>query len=118
MNSSFKPKTTKTCKECGTEYRLFRTTDPCPKGCKKAKGLASVSTRRERENKAYATLRQVFLNGKICPITGLPATEIHHTNKRNGARLNDVRYWLAVSRDGHLWIHDHPKEAREAGWLL
>lgn len=27
------------------------------------------------------------------------------------------RYWLAVSAEGHRWIHDHPDEARAHGWL-
>jgi hypothetical protein len=27
--------------------------------------------------------------------------------------LPDESTWIAVSRDGHNWIHDNPKEARE-----
>lgn len=49
-----------------------------------------------------------------CP----PATEIHHMNKRRGAMLNDERYWMAVSAEGHAWIENNKKLARERGYLL
>lgn len=46
------------------------------------------------------------------------ATDIHHKNKRHGARLNDETHWLAVCREEHEWIHRNPSEARERGWLI
>ncbi len=49
---------------------------------------------------------------------GAPAAEeVHHTNRRNGDRLNDEKHWLAVSREWHFWIHANPSAAREKGWL-
>ena len=80
--------------------------------------LKPVSKKRAERLKTYSELRKEFLKGKVCPVTGKQATEVHHMNHRENDRLNDVKYWLAVSREGHEWIHAHPKEAREAGWLL
>ena len=80
--------------------------------------LKPVSKKRAERLKTYSELRKEFLKGKRCPVTGEVATEIHHTNGRENERLNDVEFWLAVSRRGHEWIHANPKEAREAGWLV
>ena len=44
--------------------------------------------------------------------------EIHHKNKRTGARLLDESQWMAVSRAGHKWIEAHKSEARAKGYLL
>lgn len=44
-------------------------------------------------------------------------TEVHHTRGRAGALLLDKRFWIAVSRIGHRWIHSNPAEARRRGWL-
>ena len=79
--------------------------------------IRKVSEKRQKQNKEYLNKRKEFLIGKVCPVTNKPATEIHHMNGRNGKRLNDESEWLAVTRSGHRWIHEHPKEAREKGWL-
>ncbi len=72
-----------------------------------------------QENKVYKTLREVFLKDKFCPITGKPATEVHHTysGKDRAKYFLNVKTWIAVSREGHLWIHANPKEARGKGYL-
>lgn len=46
------------------------------------------------------------------------ATEIHHTNKRRGAMLNDERHWLAVCRENHQRIENDKSWARANGFLL
>ncbi len=43
--------------------------------------------------------------------------EVHHIRGRLGSLLMDKRYWMAVSKAGHNWIHAHPKDARVFGWL-
>lgn len=80
--------------------------------------MRQISDKRKKELDVYSVLRKTFLAGKRCPVTGREATEVHHTNNREHDRLNDMKYWLAVSREGHEWIHANPKEAREKGWLL
>lgn len=80
--------------------------------------IRKVSIERGKENKAYMTLREVFLKDKICPITGQPATEVHHKKGRIGKLLCDVKYWLAVSREGHIKIENNPEWAKEQGYSL
>ncbi len=51
--------------------------------------------------------------------TKVPSScEIHHMNGRFGSRLNKTEWWLAVSREGHEWVHNNPKEARLRGYLM
>jgi hypothetical protein len=80
--------------------------------------LKPVSKKRAERLKTYSELRKEFLKGKRCPVTGEVATEIHHTNGRENERLNDVEFWLAVSREGHEKIHRDPRWARENGFLI
>lgn len=82
------------------------------------KPIRKVSKKRARQNAQYLKERAEFLDGKICPITGRPATEIHHTNGRENERLTDKKYWLAVTREGHEKIHANPVWAREMGYLI
>lgn len=78
---------------------------------KRSKKTASLTAK-------YLKARIKYLDGKICPITGRPATEIHHVNGKEYERLIDEDYWLGVTRDGHIKIHDNPKWAREKGYLI
>jgi hypothetical protein len=43
--------------------------------------------------------------------------DVHHKEGRAGERFLDESTWMAVSRKAHSWIHAHPKQAREMGWL-
>lgn len=47
----------------------------------------------------------------------MKSRDVHHSRGRAGTLLIDVRFWKAVSRRGHYWIDDHPKEARAMGLL-
>ena len=82
--------------------------------------MKKVSTKRAKQLREYAILREAYYHEHLfCEVCGFaPTTEIHHTNKRNGERLNDVRYWLAVCRDCHVLIHSEPKWSREHGYLI
>ncbi len=44
-------------------------------------------------------------------------SEVHHMRGRTGKLLMDQRFWKAVSKEGHRWIHEHMEEARKHGWL-
>lgn len=95
---------------------------------KRGKPLRRVSKKRAAENKTYAKQRAEFLakhlHCEICIAMCLfvgemrPPSDVHHQNGRNGRRLLDEAYWLAVCREHHQWIHDNPKEARQRGWLI
>ena len=87
---------------------LKRTTTPIRKVSKKTSKLKAK----------YLKERIEFLDGKICPIKGRPATEIHHKDGREYERLINKEMWLAVTREGHDKIHANPKWAREKGYLI
>jgi hypothetical protein len=84
--------------------------------------IKKVSDKRKIQDLQYKVLRIEFLGkpeNKICPITKWPATEIHHTysGKDRAKYYLDTTTWIAVSREGHMWIHEFSKEARELGYL-
>ena len=88
----------------------------------KQKPIPLMSKKRKIENAQYIVLRAEFLGKKenqVCPITRQQATEIHHSysGKDRAKYFLDTSTWIGVSRDGHNWIHDNPKEARELGYL-
>lgn len=96
-------------------------------GPKKSYRIPQISQKRLDENAAYRVERDKFMSdpaNKWCPVMLYLSNEkvrtkdLHHMNGRTGKRLLDSDYWLAVSREGHNWIHEHPAEARKKGWLI
>ena len=84
--------------------------------------IPKVSKKRQAEDLRYKVLREEFLSRKenqICPISKQQTVEVHHTysGKDRAKYYLDTTTWIAVSRDAHNWIHDHPKDAREQGYL-
>lgn len=98
-------------------------------GLKKT-GLKPRSEKREAESKIYQTLKDSFLTGKKCAVfPNKDAGQVHHiagragyaddwARERNVPLINDVRFFLAVSQEGHDYIHRNTVEAREKGWLI
>ena len=43
--------------------------------------------------------------------------EVHHMRGRLGSLLRDQRFWIALSKQGHRWVHEHHAEARRLGFL-
>ncbi len=85
---------------------------------KKPYRIPKLSKKREAQNKEYLALREVFLVGKICPVTGEKANQIHHRKGRIGKLLTDVRYFLGVSDRGHKKIEANPEWAYKMGYSL
>ena len=84
--------------------------------------IKKVSEKRKLQDIEYKKLRLEFLSkpeNQICPISKQQTVEVHHTysGKDRSKYYLDTTTWLAVSRDGHNWIHNHPKDARELGYL-
>lgn len=84
--------------------------------------IPKVSKKRAIQDAKYMVLRTEFLSkpeNKICPIMQIPSVEIHHTysGKDRSKYYLDTSTWIAVSREGHMWIHEYSKEARELGFL-
>ena len=91
------------------------------KTIKEFKPIPKISQKRKIENAKYIVLRIEFLGKKensICPVTGKKTTEIHHKKGRVGSLFLDVRYWLAVSREGHKKIEENPVWAKKEGYSL
>lgn len=85
------------------------------------KAIPKISKKKQIENLKYQVLRTEFLGKKeneICPITNKKTTEIHHKKGRVGSLFLDVRYWLAVSREGHRMIEENPEWAKKEGYSL
>lgn len=49
------------------------------------------------------------------PAASKITSDIHHRKGKVGLLLFDARYFLAVCRECHNWIGDHPKEAEQLG---
>ena len=91
------------------------------KTIKEFKPIPKISQKRKIENAKYIVLRIEFLGKKensICPVTGKKTTEIHHKKGRVGSLFLDIRYWLAVSREGHKKIEENPEWAKKEGYSL
>ena len=132
--------------ECGTVFTQFNSLNRfCSYTCKARyskkqdkkppktpKPIRKFSEKRTVQELQYKSDRIIFLakpENQVCPITGQQTTEIHHVRKRRGfadewARLNNVpllldqRFWLAVSRSGHVKIEDNPEWAYEKGYSI
>ena len=68
----------------------------------------------------YKRRRNVFLSDNpICmaKVEGCTreATQVHHSLGRNGDLLTDVKYFKAVCHSCHVWIENHPLDAKERG---
>lgn len=140
-----KQKEYKECKVCGTEFKMYRTTDKyCSGKCKMKdkkpdlklkslyKPIKQVSEKRKLEDIIYKSERIKFLSlpeNQKCPITGEQTSQVHHMCKRRGyadewARENkvslylDKRFWLAVSARGHEKIENNPQWAYEQGFSI
>lgn len=71
--------------------------------------------------KVYNMLRPIFLKkNPWCAIfPKLRSTQVHHTysGSKRDEHLNDVASWMAVSQEGHDWIHANVALSYELGYL-
>lgn len=97
----------------------YKRTDKKPKKPPEKRSIRKVSKKLSAELRIYAKLRKEFLSrseNRYCAVfPHLEATEVHH-KKGRGIFLNDVSTWLAVSREGHMWVELHPEEAKQKGY--
>lgn len=94
---------------------------------------ATKAEQRQYRVEAKEFVRRLVAVGARCPVVaavpelrnghryGHPISdklnEVHHTHGRRGRLLNYQPWWMAVSKQGHRWIHQHPIEARALGFL-
>ena len=113
----------KLCKSCAMKHNAQTTTNQP----KKVTIIPKRSKKRSKQERAYIAANKVFLmleRNKFCPVMAklknatVRATEVHHVQGRENEMLLDQKFWLAVSREGHQWIHNNPEIAREEGWMI
>jgi hypothetical protein len=83
--------------------------------------LRRASKVRRTQLTRYSELRLAFLREHLfCEVGRCKelSTQVHHLAGRNGQRLCDFTNCLAVCFLHHKQIHDHPRWAREQGYLL
>lgn len=88
---------------------------------KTRKPLKKVSDKKALQDIVYKSERIKFLmlpKNKICPITKLPATTIHHKKGRIGDLYLDKKYWVALSMEGHEFVEKNPEWAKKNGYSL
>ena len=62
---------------------------------------------------AMASLSRGYLAGNV-----YPSSQVHEKLTRaRGGDITDKENCVALCRACHNWIHDHPAEATEEGWL-
>jgi hypothetical protein len=82
--------------------------------------INKVSEKRKEQNHEYFKLvEQYKRDNPECAVrlggcTG--ATEDPHHKRGRGKYLLDVTTWLPVCRNCHIYIENHPEEAKEKGW--
>ena len=89
---------------------LFLAEHPWCQGWLAERGLTEADLRR-----GGGLIRVADHTGLVKP----PAsTVVHHRNKRRGARLNDTRFWMALSGPFHARVEANKGWARARGYLL
>lgn len=98
-----------------TKTKVFKT-----KPAAKQKPIKKASVKRSKENREYSRVRKTFLEqNPMCAVyPELFATQVHHKKGRIGKLLTDVRFFLAVSDDGHKKIESEPEWAKEQGFSI
>lgn len=81
--------------------------------------LKRVSDKRKKQEALYSIARKEFLTkNPNCEICGGPATDVHHRNGREGERLNDTEWWMALCRSCHSEVHANPAHSYEMGYMV
>ena len=80
--------------------------------------IKPVSRKLAKARRLYIKLRRAYLaqNPECVVFRNKPASQIHHRRGRIGTLLIDQRFWIAVSMEGHEWIHHNPELARADGF--
>lgn len=105
---------------CATFNREKRKLESMPPP-KEFKPIRKVSPHRAVENKEYVRLRRDYLEAyPVCEVAEchLPSKEIHHMQGREGDKLNDINFFLAVCPGCHRKIETDTQWARDNGYSI
>lgn len=84
-----------------------------------AKPVAKVSDKRAGQLKEYYKLQKEYLAlYPVCEVEecNIKSTEVHHQRGREGERLLDTNFFMAVCVKHHREMTEHSKEAIEQGY--
>lgn len=108
------------CKSCWSAHSCKTSIKPTVK----QKKLPPRSLKRIIADKKYSKLRKKFLEqNPMCQahlpgICSTTSTQVHHKAGRVGKLFLDITKWLAVCHHCHVWIEQHPVQAKELGYSL
>ena len=126
-----KQKEFKECKVCGTEFKIYRTTDKYCSGICQAKDkkpdlklkslykpIKQVSEKRKLEDIIYKSERIKFLSlpeNQICFIEGCnkQATTIEHRAGRWGSNYLDTNTWAPCCLEHNLELENNPELSKK-----
>lgn len=86
--------------------------------------LSNRSEKRKGEEAEYRKAKREYLEDHpICEMDGCckPSEIIHHKKHREGKRIYDKRYFMALCggfEPCHKYIHANPEESYAKGWLI
>jgi hypothetical protein len=81
-----------------------------------------VSDKKKQKDVEYSKLRKLYLESHPFCEANLPgictaeATDIHHKSGKIGDDYLDVTNFISLCRACHLWVENHPIEAKELGF--
>jgi len=99
---------------------LKRKTRLRPRSKKKAAEMVIYNKRKKAYFEALSEKQGRACLPPYCECFGSPhiAIDWHHVLPKGRGGKQNQEQMLAVSREAHRWITDHPKEAEAKGWLL
>lgn len=105
------------------EFASKETANKATQSPKKRKPIKGISDKHALRLKAYRIARdKYFIEHSICEARistnccSVPV-DLHHKKSR-GKHLCDVSTFMSVCRPCHTWIHEHPTEALELGFII
>jgi hypothetical protein len=108
------------CKQCWSAHSAKSK----PKPTAVQKRLPQRSPKRIIQESIYSEKRKIYLSKHSMCKAHLPgictqmATDVHHMAGRVGELYLDETHWIALCRACHMWIEEHPKEAKEMGFSI
>lgn len=81
--------------------------------------IKKISERHRKRLKLYQEKRDIFLReNSVCMFPDCKSTDVqlHHRAGRIGNSLYE--YFMSCCSTHHEYIHNHPKESYEKGWLI
>lgn len=130
------------CKECGSLKVENRDLQLCASCNKLHRKISNIKLPEEKEPikkqseemkrlmAIYVRQKMKWIKGKMCAVLkNVPATDVHHSagrsinefydewaRERNICLLLDERFWIPVSREGHIEIENRPDWAKLMGY--